>query len=145
MEKRKAPPVWTAFLVGALLALAVYVGLQCLLALLVAKSLLPEGAVFRCQLLSGGLAAFCGGAYAVKRRQGGMGTLPAALLPTAGLILLVMGLAIALYGRVTWDGAAAALLASMAAGGGLSALTRGKGKKKKTPAAVRRKVGKRAA
>lgn len=144
MAKQKAPG-WTGFFEGAALALALYVALQCLLALLTIKGALPETAVFRCQAVCAAVSTCGGGLLAVRRTAVGtllaalgQAAIFAALLPLAGLIF---------WDGVAWSAESIILLGAALVGGILAGFlgNRGKGKKRKAPAAGKRvKVGKRA-
>lgn len=139
MAKQKAPG-WAGFPEGAAFALALYILMQCLLALLTIKAVLPETASFRCQAVCGALAACFGGILAIRRTS--VGTLWAALGSTAIFILLLLLGGMLACNGVIWSKKTIILLAAVLGGGILSGLcgNRRKGKKHKMPASGRREA-----
>lgn len=120
MAKRKTP-AWAVFPEGALVSLGIYIAFQYLLAMLTVKAIVPESAVFRCQMAGAVLSAFCGGLFAV-RRASSMGTLWAALLTTASFVILLFAAAVLIYDGISWTKQTAALLVCMLTGGLLTGM-----------------------
>ncbi len=139
MAKRKMPG-WAGFLEGAALSLGLYIGFQCLLALLTLKGALPEELAFRFQVGSGVLAACAGSALSIRRTEtgplwAGLGSavIFAATLALGGILLC---------DDLVWSGESLILLAAALAGGLLAVmLGRKRSRKKKQPrSAVARRV-----
>lgn len=141
MAKRKTP-AWAVFPEGALISLGIYIALQCLLAMLTVKAMIPESAGFRVQMVSAVLAAFCGGLFTV-RRASSLGTLWAALLTTVSFVVILLMAAILIYDGVSWSGQTAALLSCMLAGGILAGMVGSKGGKRKGHSQNVNEIGKR--
>ena len=121
MAKRKTP-AWAVFPEGALISLGVYIALQCLLAMLTVKSIVPESAVFRFQMVGAVLAVLFGCLFTV-RRTSSFGTLWAALITTALFAVLLLLAAILIYDGVNWSGQTMTLLVCMLVGGILAGMT----------------------
>ncbi len=144
MAKRKMPG-WAGFLEGAALSLGLYIGFQCLLALLTLEGIMPEEMAFRFQAASGVLASYAGGALSIRRTE--VGPLWAAL-GSAAIFAAALALGgVLLCDDLVWSGESFILLAAALAGGLLAAMLgrkRGKKKKQSRSAPGRRiKVGKR--
>jgi len=125
--RKQQTAVWMVFLQGLLAALGIYLAGQLLLALLLVKGTLPEGAAFPAVAALCAAAVACGGLLTVRRSP--WGTLPAGLL-TAGLfagVLLVVGLSC--WESVTWMGHGGILLLCALAGGLLAGLLGGRRKR----------------
>lgn len=144
MAKRKMPG-WAGFLEGAALALGLYIGFQCLLALLTLKGVLPEEMAFRFQAASGVLASCAGGTLSIRRTEVGplWAALGSAVIFAAALTLG----GILLCDDLVWSGESLILLAAALAGGLLAVVPgRKPGKKKKqsrSGPARRAKIGKK--
>ncbi|WP_312942429.1 hypothetical protein [Oscillibacter sp.] len=144
MAKRKMPG-WAGFLEGATLALGLYIGFQCLLALLTLKGVMPEEMAFRFQAASGVLASCAGGTLSIRRTEMGplWAALGSAVIFTAALTLG----GILLCDDLVWSGESMILLAAALVGGLLAVVPgRKSGKRKKqsrTGLARRVKVGKK--
>ena len=144
MAKRKMPG-WAGFLEGAALSLGLYIGFQCLLALLTLKGVIPEEMAFRFQAASGVLAACVGSTLSIRHTEAGLlwAALGSAVIFAATLTLG----GILLCDDLVWSGESLGLLAAVLAGGLLAAvLSRKRGKKKKqsrSAPARRAKAGKR--
>jgi len=141
MAKRKTP-AWAVYPEGALVSLGIYIILQCLLAMLTVKVIVPESAVFRLQMAGAVLSAFCGGLFAVHRGNL-MGTLWAALLTTASFVILLFAASVLLYDGIKWTEQTAALLVCMLAGGLLAGMVGSRGRKRQRHHQNVSEIGKR--
>ncbi len=80
-KKPESVPVWAVFLRGSLLSLAVYLGGILLLAALLVRGVVPEGAAFPVTAALCALGALFGGLLTARRSS--WGTLPSAMLNSA--------------------------------------------------------------
>lgn len=132
MANTAKPPLWRVFFNGTVLALAIHLGMQLLLAMLTLHGILPERMLQMAQSIVCALASFTGCFYTAGRT--GWGTLYSSLA-TAGLmtvVLLLLGLGI--FHAVDWSGQGGILLLAILGGSvaaGLLSSRRTKHRKRK--------------
>ncbi len=117
-KKPESVPVWAVFLRGCLLSLAVYLGGILLLAALLVRGVVPEGAAFPVTAALCALGALFGGLLTARRSS--WGTLPSAMLNSAVFAAVLAGAGFLWQQTLTWTGRGGVLLLC-ALGGGAAA------------------------
>ncbi|NLU23217.1 MAG: TIGR04086 family membrane protein [Clostridiales bacterium] len=135
MKNPLGKQIWVGLLMAVVLSL-LFLGVG---ALLTVKEILPENAMSRWLYGSYGLAVFIGARFAVKRSEGGT-LLPAAVV-TVLLYALIWILGLTVFENGSFRNGGLWILLSVAAGGLLAGLLgRGKGKRKQSHKAGRKKL-----
>jgi putative membrane protein (TIGR04086 family) len=117
-KKPATAPVWAVLLRGCALSLAVYLGGLLLLASLLVRGAVPEGAAFPATAALCALGALSGGLAAARRTP--WGTLPSALLNSAVFAAVLAGAGGLWQQSLTWTGRGG-VLALCVLGGGAAA------------------------
>ena len=114
MTNTAKPSMGKVLLKGTIIALAIHLGAQMLLAAMTVNEILPEHLVFPVQAVICAIASIVGGLYTARRSS--WGTLSGALATGAlfAIVLLLLGLSI--FNTIDWSGHGGILLLAILCG-----------------------------